>query len=164
MVADASGKAVAGAVVEITHWGEEPRWGEFADIHANGERVTQTDAEGKWSMKGYAEDLRGLRIHVEHPKYKRVATSYEMATGQLMESLRDGTSRVVLKSARLKVRGVISDTSGKKVPNCSVTLTEDHNGRFDKPNAKTDVVGRFTVQLHEAGNEWFTFEAPGFAP
>lgn len=59
---------------------------------------------------------------------------------------------------------MISDMNGKPVPNCSVTLTEDHWGRFDEPNAKTDLEGRFAVPVHEAGKQWFTFEAAGFAP
>jgi hypothetical protein len=62
------------------------------------------------------------------------------------------------------VSGVISDTTGKPVPNCSVTLTEDHWGRFDEPNAKSDAEGRFAVPVHEKGKEWFTFEAAGYAP
>lgn len=45
-----------------------------------------------------------------------------------------------------------------------MTITEDKNGRFDEPNAKTDANGRFTLLLHVGGKEWFTFEAAGFAP
>lgn len=164
IVVDAAGKPVAGAEVNIWHTGGVTRWGEFADIHANIDRITKTDAEGKWLMQGFAEDLSGLKFHVEHPKFKRVAMSYENATGLPLESLRDGTSRIVLNSAGLEVGGVVADEKGNKVPNCSVTLTEDKNGRFDVPNAKTDASGRFAVAVHEAGKEWFTFEAAGFAP
>lgn len=164
IIADVAGKPVQGAKVFIFHTGGERTWGVFADIHANTDRYTATDAQGKWSMKGFPEDLSGLSIRVEHPKYKRVSIGYEMASGQPLESLRDGTSRIVLKSDGLEVGGVISDTNGKPIPNCSVTITEDKNGRFDEPNAKTDATGRFAVLMHEAGKEWFTFEAPGFAP
>ena len=163
-IVDAAGKPVADAKVEITHTGGATRWDVFSDVHDHGNGTVKTNAEGKWTMRGFAEDLSGLVIRVEHPKYKRVAIDYEMASGQPLASLRDGTSRVFLKSAGLEISGVVSDTKGNKVPNCSVTLTEDKNGRFDEPNAKTDSNGRFTLVLHEAGKEWFTFEAAGFAP
>lgn len=163
-IVDAAGKPVAEAKVEITHTGGATRWDVFSDVHDHGNGTVKTNAEGKWTMRGFAEDLSGLRIRVEHPRYKRVSIGYEMATGQMLESLRDGTGRVVLKSAGLEVLGVISDTNGKPVPNCSVTLTEDHWGRFDEPNAKTDAEGRFAVPVHETGKEWFTFEAAGFEP
>jgi protocatechuate 3,4-dioxygenase beta subunit len=144
-IVDSSGKPVAGAQIEITHTGGATRWDVFADVHDHGNGSVRTNAEGKWSMRGFAEDLSGLIIRVEHPQYQRVAIGYEMATGQPLESLRDGTGRVVLKSAGLEIGGVISDMNGKPVPNCSVTLTEDHWGRFDEPNAKTDLEGRFAV-------------------
>ncbi len=163
-IVDAAGKPVADAKVEITHTGGATRWDVFSDVHDHGNGTVKTNAEGKWSMRGFAEDLDGLVIRVEHPKYKRLAIGYEMASGQPLESLRDGSGRIVLKSEGLEVSGVVSDASGNKVPNCSVTLTEDKNGRFDEPNAKTDASGRFTLLLHEAGKEWFTFEAAGFAP
>ncbi len=163
-IVDLAGNPVVDANVEVTHTGGATRWDVFSDVHDHGNGTVKTNAEGKWSMRGFAEDLRGLIIRVEHSKYKRVSMSYENATGQPLESLRDGTGRIVLKSAGLEVRGVISDTNGKPVPNCSVTLTEDKNGRFDEPNAKSDAEGRFAVPVHEKGKEWFTFEAAGFAP
>jgi beta-lactamase regulating signal transducer with metallopeptidase domain/uncharacterized GH25 family protein len=163
-IVDAAGKPVADAKVEITHTGGAMRWDVYSDVHDHGNGTVKTNAEGKWSMRGFAEDLNGLVIRVEHPKYKRVAIGYEMASGQPLASLRDGSGRIVLKSEGLEVSGVVSDASGNKVPNCSVTITEDKNGRFDEPNAKTDASGRFTLLLHQAGKEWFTFEAAGFAP
>jgi uncharacterized GH25 family protein len=180
IILDAAGKPVADAKVEITHTGGLTRWDVFSDVHDHGNGTVKTNAEGKWSMRGFAEDLNGLVIRVEHPKYKRVANGlvirvehpkykrvaigYEMASGQPLASLRDGSGRIVLKSEGLEVSGMISETSGEPVQNCSVTLTEDKNGRFDEPNAKTDANGRFSVLLHKAGKEWFTFEAAGFAP
>lgn len=163
-IVDAAGKPVADAKVEISHTGGAMRWDVYSDVHDHGNGTVKTNAEGKWSMRGFAEDLNGLVIRVEHPKYKRVAIGYEMASGQPLASLRDGSGRIVLKSEGLEVSGVVSDASGNKVPNCSVTITEDKNGRFDEPNAKTDANGRFTLLLHKAGKEWFTFEAAGLAP
>ena len=164
MIVDAAGKPVAGAQVEVTHTGGATRWDVFSDVHDHGNGSVKTNAEGKWSMRGFAEDLTGLVIRVEHPKYQRVAIGYEMGSGLPLESLRDGSGRIAMKSEGLEVSGVISDTSGKPVPNCFVTLTEDKHGRFDEPNAKTDANGRFTLLLHKAGKERFTFEAPGLAP
>jgi|UniRef100_UPI003784CE73 hypothetical protein len=165
-IVDAAGQPVEGAPVSALHTGRVFDYddGVFRDVHTSGSWKTRTDANGKWSMRGFAEDLSGLIIWVEHPRYKRIATEYETASGQRLESLRDGTSRLVLKSAGLEVSGVISDTNGKPVPNCAVTLTEDHWGRFDESNAKSDAEGRFAVPVHEKGKEWFTFEAAGFAP
>lgn len=163
-IVDAAGKPVVDAKVEITHTGGATRWDVFSDVHDHGNGTVKTNAEGKWSMRGFAEDLSGLVIRVEHPKFKRVAIGYEMASGQPLASLRDGSGSIVLKSEGLEVSGMISDTSGEPVQKCSVTLTEDKNGRFDEPNAKTDATGRFTLMLHEVGKEWFTFEAAGFAP
>lgn len=163
-IVDAAGKPVADAKVEITHTGGAMRWDVYSDVHDHGNGTVKTNAEGKWSMRGFAEDLNGLVIRVEHPKYKRVAIGYEMASGQPLASLRDGSGRIVLKSEGLEVSGVVSDSNGNKVPNCFVTITEDKNGRFDEPNAKTDANGRFTLLLHVGGKEWFTFEAAGFAP
>jgi hypothetical protein len=111
---DAAGKPVANAKVEITHTGGATRWDVFSDIHDHGNGTVKTNAEGKWSMRGFAEDLSGLVIRVEHPKYKRVAIGYEMASGQPLESLRDGTSRVVLKSARPQVQWRDLGHEGKK--------------------------------------------------
>lgn len=96
-IVDSSSKPVAGAQIEITHTGGATRWDVFADVHDHGNGSVRTNAEGKWSMRGFAEDLSGLIIRVEHPQYQRVAIGYEMATGQPLESLRDGTGRVVLK-------------------------------------------------------------------
>ncbi|HBJ88265.1 MAG TPA: hypothetical protein DDZ88_31300 [Verrucomicrobiales bacterium] len=163
-IVDPAGNPVVDAKVEVTHTGRATRLDVFSDVHDHGNGTVKTNAEGKWSMRGFAEDLSGLIVRVEHPKFKRVSIGYEMATGQPLESLRDGTSRVVLKSVGLEVSGVMTDTNGKPVPNCSVTLTEDHWGRFDEPNTKSDTEGRFAVPVHETGKEWFTFEAPGFAP
>lgn len=165
-IVDAAGQPVEGAPVSALHTGRAYDYddGVFSDVHTSGNWKTRTDANGKWSMRGFAEDLSGLTIWVEHPRYKRIATQYETASGQRLESLRDGTSRLVLKSAGLELRGVISDTNGKPVANCSVTLTEDYKGMFDEPNAKTDAEGRFAVPVPETGKEWFTFEAAGFAP
>lgn len=163
-IVDAAGKPVADAKVEITHTGGATRWDVFSDVHDHGNGSVKTNVEGKWSMRGFAEDLNGLVIRVEHPRFKRVSMSYENATGQSVNSLRDGSSRLILKSEGLEVSGVVSDANGNKVPNCSVTITEDKNGRFDEPNAKTDANGRFTLLLHETRKEWFTFEAAGFAP
>jgi protocatechuate 3,4-dioxygenase beta subunit len=165
-IVDAAGQPVEGAPVSALHTGRVFDYddGVFSDVHTSGKWKARTDANGNWSMTGFAEDLSGLIIWVEHPRYKRIATEYETASGQRLESLRDGTSRLVLNSADLEVSGVISDTNGKPVPNCSVTLTEDHWGRFDEPNAKSDAEGRFAVPVHEKGKEWFTFEAAGFAP
>jgi 5-hydroxyisourate hydrolase-like protein (transthyretin family)/membrane protein implicated in regulation of membrane protease activity len=164
IVVDTAGNPVKAAQIGVTHTGGERNWDVFADVHTHGNRKVPTNAEGRWSMSGLAEDLSGLIIRVEHPKYQRVAIGYEMATGQSLSSLRDGTSRVVLKSAGLQVRGLISDTNSKPVMNCTVTRTADHWGRFDEPNARTDAEGRFAVPVNQTGKEWFTFEAAGFAP
>ncbi len=165
-IVDAAGQPVEGAPVSALHTGRVFDYddGVFSDVHTSGKWKARTDANGNWSMTGFAEDLSGLIIWVEHPRYKRIATEYETASGQRLESLRDGTSRLVLKSEGLEVSGVISGTNGKPVLNCSVTLTEDRWGRFDEPNAKSDAEGRFAVSVHEKGKEWFTFEAAGFAP
>ncbi|GEP41659.1 M56 family metallopeptidase [Brevifollis gellanilyticus] len=164
LVVDEQGKPVSGAAINITHTGGARNWSVFTDRHSRGEQKVQTDAQGKWSMTGFAKDLKGLSIRVEHPRFKRVSMSYEHATGQTVDALRDGTSRVVLKTSGLEFHAVVSDTKNNKIEGCRVTLSEDRWGRYDEPNAKSDAEGRVILPVHEAGKEWFTFEADGFAP
>ncbi|MES2593702.1 MAG: M56 family metallopeptidase [Verrucomicrobiota bacterium] len=164
IVVDEQSKPVSGAAIHITHTGGPRSWSVFTDMHSRGEQKVQTDSQGKWSMTGFAKDLKGLSIRVEHPRFKRVAMSYEHASGQAVEALRDGTSRVVLKSSGLEFHAVVSDTKNNKIEGCRVTLSEDRWGRYDEPNAKSDAEGRVILPIHEAGKEWFTFEADGFAP
>lgn len=164
LVVDEQGKPVSGAAISITHTGVSGNWGVFTDRHSRGEQKVQTDDQGKWSMAGFAKDLKGLSIRVEHPRFKRVSMSYEHATGQTVDALRDGTSRVVLKTSGLEFHAVVSDTKNNKIEGCRVTLSEDRWGRYDEPNAKSDAEGHVILPVHEAGKEWFTFEADGFAP
>lgn len=163
-VVDGDGKPVAGAKVQVLHRGGRNSWNVFADMHDHGKSRTVTDADGRWSLHNFAADLTGLIFWVEHPRYKRVATGYQTATGQPFSSLRDGSSRVVLRSAGIELSGTVADTAGKPVPGCKVTLGRDRWGSKDEPEAKTDAAGRFTVFVHEAGKVDVTFEAAGLQP
>lgn len=164
VVVDEQGAPVAGAEVNIWHTGGAARWDVFSDIHATTDRVTKTDAEGRWSMDGFAEDLTGLSIHVTHPHYRRLAMDYRTATGQPYESLRDGTGKAILHHGNIEVTGRVLDDSGKPVADCAVTVGEDRWGFLDEPNGKSAADGSFKVLLHEPTQLWMTFEAEGFQP
>lgn len=163
-VMDGDGKPVPGAKVQVLHRGGRDSWNVFADMHDHGKSRTVTDADGRWSLHNFAADLSGLIFWVEHPRYKRVATGYQAATGQPFSSLRDGTSRVVLHSAGIELSGRVTDAAGKPVPECKVTLGRDRWGSKDEPEALTDTAGRFTVFVHEPGTVDMTFEAAGLQP
>lgn len=164
IVVNEKGQPVKGAEVNIWHTGGATRWDVFADIHATTDRVTKTDAEGKWSLKGFAEDLNGLTIHVTHRQYQRLAMDYRTATGQPYESLRDGTSKATLHGGNIEVTGTVIEESGKPVVGCFVTVGEDRWGYVDEPNGKTAADGSFKILLHEKTKQWITFEAAGFQP
>jgi hypothetical protein len=155
---------VEGVEVMVLHRGGATSWDVFADVHDTGRR-TKTDASGHWKLTGYAEDLTGATIFVEHPDHKRVAMDYRSATGQNYAAMRDGTSKVVLRDNELvEMRGLVSDETGKPVAGCGVTIGDDRWGRFDEPNSKTDAEGRYRVRLQKAPTDWMTFEAAGFQP
>lgn len=162
-VVNEEGQPVSGAEVNIQHTGGPQRWNVFADVHATSHTV-KTSADGRWSMAGYAEDLSGAIIRVEHPNHPRMAMDYRTATGQAYESLRDGSSQVVLHGESAEVSGLVTDETGKPVAGCAVTLGEDRHGHVDKPQAKTGTDGRYRVRTHEMGKNWITFEAPSLEP
>ena len=162
-VVNADGQPVAGAEVSIYHTGGPQRWNVFADVHVTSQTV-KTAVDGRWSMEGYAGDLSGAMIRVEHPSYKRMAMDYRTATGQAYESLRDGSCQLVLHDESAEVSGLVTDETGKPVAGCAVTLGEDRHGHVDKPQAKTGTDGRYTVRTHEMGKDWITFEAPSLQP
>lgn len=163
-VVDAAEKPVAGAKVQVLHRGGRDSWEVFADMHDHGKSRTVTDVDGRWSLKNFAADLTGLIFWVEHPRYKRVATGYQTATGQPLSSLRDGSSRVVLRSAGIELSGTVADTAGKPVAGCKVTLGDAILGVKDEPDSTTDKAGKFVVHVHEAGKVNMTLEAAGLEP
>ncbi len=164
LVVDEKGQPVEGAEVNIWHTGGATRWDVFSDIHATVDRITKTDAEGRWSLKGFAEDLSGLSIHVTHPRYQRLAMDYRTATGQPYESLRDGSSKAILRGGNIEFAGTVTDESGKPVVGCAVTVGEDRWGFVDEPNARTAADGSFKIQLLAKTKQWITFEAAGLQP
>lgn len=164
VVVDEKGRPVEGAEVNIWHSGTATRWDVFADVHTTIDRTAKTDAEGRWSLKGFAEDLSGLSIHITHPRYQRLAMDYRTATGQPYEALRDGSSRATLRGGNIGVTGTVADESGKPVGGCTITVGEVRWGFMDEPNAKTSADGTFSLRLHEKTKHWITFEAAGFQP
>ncbi|MGV3663034.1 MAG: M56 family metallopeptidase [Prosthecobacter sp.] len=164
IVVDGNDQPVVGAEVNIWHTGGPKRWDVFADIHSNIDRIAKTDAAGKWSLSGFAEDLTGLSIHITHPRHKRLAMDYLTATGQPYASLRDGSSKATLRGENIELTGTVTDEGGRPVTRCAITVGEDRWGSMDEPNTKVAADGSFKVHLHEKKKQWITFEAEGLQP
>jgi hypothetical protein len=128
--------------------------------------TTKSDALGDWSMKGFPSDLRDLSLRVSHPDYVDTSdgllTKYIYLSSQKPTSLRDGTSRIILKDG-VYLNGRVLDHTAKPVKGCRVTIGED-NFQNKSPVAITDDDGAYQFSGLKEGETQLTFEGPHQRP
>lgn len=154
------GTAVKDAKIKIIHTGRQRSWSTFSDRHDIWNKETKTDAEGRWTMNGFPEDLTGLSIRVSHPDYKATtdlgSSDYRMLTGLDYGSLRDGTSVIKLSVGEALV-GKVVDESGQPIAGCRITIGRDmHGGNL--PVTETGADGAFRFKGLAAGKTWISVE------
>lgn len=165
VLVDDKGKPVADAQVEVWHSGKVRTWSVYSDIPDNTSRSTKTNAQGEWSMNGFPDDLSRLSLKVTHPEFEqRGMIDYRLATGLDYNSLRDGTSKLVLlRGQSFEVRGAVVNTDGKPVPNCRVSLAEDRY-RNDVPTTMSGPDGWYVLRTQKREKTWLCAEAAGYQP
>jgi hypothetical protein len=125
----------------------------------------KTDAEGRWQYEGAPGNVDGLSVRLEHPDYlsDSMYGSIRYRSGQAIESLRDGSSLVVMKKGG-RMGGRVVDGSGNPVPNAEVKMGRDRWGTHE-PSVRTAADGTYVIENGKIQDRlYFTVEAEGFAP
>lgn len=160
------GTAVKDAKVDVTHTGRQRSWSSFSDRHDLWGKETKTDAEGRWTMNGFPDDLTGLSIRVSHPDYKATTdlgkSDYRMLTGLDYGSLRDGTSVIKLSVGDALV-GKVVDESGQPLAGCCITIGRDIHGA-NLPVTETGTDGSFRIKGLASGKTWLSVEPKDHQP
>jgi beta-lactamase regulating signal transducer with metallopeptidase domain len=160
------GTPISGAKV-VAWLSDGPRvWTTFRDGVTTGDVTVMTDEKGGWRLDGFPPDLTNLTMRVSHPDYIPSTdvdgSSYWMISRQTNGTLRDGTSKITLKSGA-RLEGRVVDWKGDPVAKARITAGED-NFNNKKPLARTDETGAFLMKALKQGTTLITVEAPGCRP
>lgn len=155
IVHDEQGNPVEGVTVEAVDYVRQPMPGR---IQASlGGQLGVTDAEGRWSYSGAAEQQINAYLHLSHPDYandnNRHAVTYE--------KLRSMDHVLVLKKG-IELRGTITDPEGHPVQGAIVALGSNL-GQKDQTR-ETDSEGRYLFGNLPAAQTVMTVYSPDFAP
>jgi uncharacterized GH25 family protein len=149
IVQDEAGRPIANATVTVTApptESDQPNYGfQLAE--------PRTDKDGRWHFEEAPAILAEIGVRVEHPDYR----------GAFGTATRNLDSPTVLTKG-LSVLGVVVDDEGRPVKGAKAIVGHDIWGSPEKPNAKTDDRGRFTIVNCEPGPTIVTVQAEGFAP
>jgi beta-lactamase regulating signal transducer with metallopeptidase domain len=160
-----SGAPIQGALVEAYIFGPQ-KGSVLSDGFLLSGIEAKSNEEGIWTMEGFPDDLKGLSMRVSHADYIDTSdgpiSGYLMLARQPYESLRDGSSRIVLKEG-VAIEGKVLDYSGHPVKGCRVTIGED-NFQGASPVAVTDNGGIYRLSGLKSGETVVTFEGPAQHP
>ncbi|MGO9471492.1 MAG: sigma-70 family RNA polymerase sigma factor [Isosphaeraceae bacterium] len=148
VVQDEDGKPIAQATVTAmapATEGEEPRYGYEVG-------TTKTDEQGRWRIDDAPANVSDMRLHVDHPDYRRRPDQSE-----------GGRERQTILSKGATVKGRVVDGSGKPVKGAQVDTGPAWLQGQRKP-VVTDELGEYTLRNCEAGPWIVTAQAEGFAP
>lgn len=166
-ITNEAGNPIQGALVEAYIFGSQEK---DSAVLREGFKLSgiqaKSDAQGVWVMDGFPDDLKGLSMRVSHADYVDTSdgsySAYWILAQQPYESLRDGSSRIVLKQG-VAVEGKVLDPAGNPVKGCRVTIGED-NFENKSPVAITDKEGSYRIVGLKTGETVMTFEGPAQGP
>ncbi len=164
-VRDAEGRPVEGAKVLVSLRGalgdsRAPRI--ESDIW---EQPALTDAQGRWQFHEAPEDVKFIRVLLDHPDFVSLEHIYdppapkEFAAGTAVLTLVRGTP----------CEGVVTDNEGRPLSDVRVVFGERGSGSPSKPMRQTDAEGKFRfggLSLEGRGMEKpiLSFLKEGYAP
>lgn len=149
VIRDESGAPIAGA--EVTVYSPPTESDQANYVFQLG--FPKTDKDGRWHLDEAPENLAEIWARAEHPDFRQAEVK---ATRNL-----DG---VTVMTRGLSVSGVVVDAGGRPVAGAKAIVGHDIWGSPEKPNARTDAQGKFTIRNCEAGPTLVTVQAEGFAP
>ncbi|TWU40562.1 M56 family metallopeptidase [Novipirellula artificiosorum] len=104
----------------------------------------QTDAEGRWVCDVMPKQFSEVSLKLTHPDFISDSMFSETAGQVSIESLRDGTHRMVMKKG-VTVAGKIVDSDGDPVEGAVVFQGSDRLGS-DYPKTETNAAGEFAFE------------------
>jgi len=116
-----------------------------------------TDANGYWEAKDFPAEIKSASVRLEHPDYIDMRTRPQ----PFIEELQSLTSVIVAKKG-IVLEGLVTAPDGKSVEGADLLLGESRYS--DAPQVKTDAHGRFSFGQRQAGRQYITVQAKGFAP
>ena len=149
IVKDEAGGPIAGATVTVYSPPTESDQANYAFQIGS----PKTGKDGRWHLDEAPANLAELWMSVEHSAFREVG-------GKPTRNL----DSVIVLIKGLSVSGVVTDGEGRPVKGAKAIVGHDIWGSPEKPNAKTDDQGRFTIVNCEAGSTIVTVQAEGFAP
>ncbi len=165
LVRNAKGEPVEGAKVLVSLRGaigdsRSPRI--ESDIW---ERPALTDAEGRWQFHDAPEDVKFIRVLLDHPDYVSLEPINEPPPP---EKFKAGTAVLTLERGT-PCEGLVTDTEGRPLEGVRVIYGERGSGSPSKPERQTDAEGKFRfggLALQGRGMEKpvLSFLKEGFAP
>ncbi|RRJ95202.1 hypothetical protein Ga0100231_013680 [Opitutaceae bacterium TAV4] len=165
-VLDEDNAPVAGAEVTVDASGIL----DLSDEVFRGKTVTRapvkTDSSGRWTFPFAPRDMRAVAVSVTRPEYEKtteiMTTGFPVPSEAAFAPLRDGSHVLVLKQGA-RLSGLVTDSAGAPVANCTITLGRDIHGT-NLPTATTGKDGRFSLSGLENSAVLLTAEAPGLKP
>ncbi|MBC7785007.1 MAG: sigma-70 family RNA polymerase sigma factor [Burkholderiales bacterium] len=161
IVVDEKGEPVPEAIVRLTNFSSGNRSGE-PQPQLSGIQIT-TDTEGRWTYESAPLELSRVGIAVTHPS---VVSEESYSSQYPAEELKNETAKIPLVKSKVQVHtrtGVVLDPDGKPMSGVTVTWAFNHQ-QNDKPTAKTDSDGRFSITSKYNYHAGIAVQIPGYAP
>ncbi|HEX3720434.1 MAG TPA: carboxypeptidase regulatory-like domain-containing protein [Verrucomicrobiae bacterium] len=127
----------------------------------------RTDDDGRWQNSEVPKDFSQMRFYVVHRDYVPATFGCEGGPDAGADSVQWPASdylsgkAVMLLTHGIEVSGVVVDSSGKPVP--ETTITRDHQWRNTAAVQTTGDDGRFKISNLRRGEMVLTFQAKGLA-
>ncbi len=166
-VVDESGRAIAGAKVEVLMPATQSHFRGYYYFHPTTPATLATDADGRWRTDAVPEDLAGVGAHVEHPDFLPGAVGpdslVEPAKSALMRELL-AEANVLRLEQGVTLTGRVLGPDGKPIAGASAAFGRGPMEGSREPQTKTDAQGRFELKNCRKGPSAVTVQAEGFAP
>ncbi len=184
LVVDQEGKPIEGAVLNILSRpngygmpghrkpadGHILAWGDGKPNTFGGITSCKTDRNGRWTLDNVADGkFYPVEIEINRSGYmmndELGRTSFDMQNDALIEKLRKGEYRFVLKHG-ISVSGTVRDPVGKPIKDALVVPGGDsfyyHDDR--QKAVRTDAEGKYRIDSLRFGSGTITVIAEGFSP